>query len=409
MPKYLLNISRLGMLFYLLLFPFGTSFREIGAWTAFSSVMLLYALDFSSTNGSRLGRIFWLFPAFWGGLCLSLIYSLAPSSSWYVLRHNLHMGFGLFFVGLEFTREEKDLRLPVYAMAVCGGIQGLLGVWQAVFGVDPIYGTPLMGGRLTGSFSTYRVGNLIALYILPIIGLYWALPRRLPQKTRMLYLATAILPALFLLVGSRTRSAVLGLATAIMFSWFALRKTWWKAFLVIVLCIVSISLIGPQRFTLQGVLQDPRILELWPFALRIFEHWPLFGSGINTYNAAFRSLGLAPVYESIDIPHPHNIYLQLLCETGIVGLLFFLVMVIILMRHAVRCIVPQARAGKRWWQVAALFMSTYVCYLVMGISAHSFFRTWWLGTTSLMLGLALGFCAASQRPGFVSNIEGNPT
>ncbi|WP_084486736.1 O-antigen ligase [Desulfovibrio sp. X2] len=403
LSRELARVSRIGLLFYLALFPFGMSLREIGGWTATIGVLLFYMLDFRSSNARMLGRLFWIFPAFWAFLAFKSVDSISPGSSWYVLRSNLHMGFGLFFAGLEFVRTERDIRLPVYAMVVCGFMQGLDGVWQAISGKDLIHGTAPMGGkRLTGSFSTYRVGNLISLYLPPMAGLFWALPKRIAASRRLLLTVALLLPPLFLLIGARTRSAVVGTAVALMVSWAIMKRSWWKGILLVAVVCAGVMFLGPHRFTVEGVLQDDRIRELWPFALRVFAHWPFLGSGINTYNAAFRSLGLRPMFEHIDIPHPHNIYLQLLCETGVIGLVLFAVLVFLFLRHALRRIVPQARAGLRWWRVAALFVASYVGYLGTAVSGHSFFRNWWLGTATLLLGLTLGYCAASSRPHFAS-------
>lgn len=397
---HLFRLSRIALLFYLLLFPFGMSFREIGAWTATSAVLLLYALDFPSTNARRMGRLFWVFPAFWAFLVFKTVTSISPSTSWYALQSNVHMGFGLFFVGLEFVRRETDLRLPVYAMAASGCVQGLDGVWQAAFGRDFFYGAKPLGVRLTGTFSTYRVGNLLSLYMPPMAGLFWALPQRIARHKRLLATAAVLAPALFLLMGSRTRSAMIGLGVALLVAWFAMRRSWWKALLVLCVAAALVVAFGPYRFSLEGVMNDPRIQDLWPLGLKVFANWPLLGSGVETYNNAFRSLGLKPFTVALDIPHPHNVYLQLLCETGIIGLAFFLGMVFLLLRFAGKRVLPRARAGSRWWSVAALFLAAYVGYLATGVSGHSFFRNWWLGTALLLLGLALGFCAASTRPEF---------
>lgn len=381
------------------------SFREIGAWSATAAVILLYVLDFRSTNASRMGRLLWIFPVFWTFMIFKTVTSISPSTSWYALQANVHMGFGLFFAGLEFVRREEDVRLPVYAMAACGCVQGLDGVWQAVFGKDFFYGAPTLGGRLTGTFSTYRVGNLLSLYMPPMAGLFWALPQRIARNKRLLLTVAVLLPALFLLVGSRTRSGMIGAAVALLVGWFALRSSWWKPLLLLSVAAILFAAFGPYRFSLEGVMNDPRIQDLWPLSLKIFAHWPLLGSGVETYSHAFRSLGLVPLTQPIDIPHPHNIYLQLLCETGIVGLALFLAMVFLFIRFAKGRILPQSRAGSRWWIVAALFLAAYIGYLATGVSGHSFFRNWWLGTALLLLGLALGFCVASTRPGFSSDKE----
>ncbi len=401
------RIVQAGVLLYLLLLPFGKSFIELGSWSATLAVFLLYACGFRDTNARRLGWPLALFPLFWAYLLLSAAHSVMPSTSWYNLKVNLHMGFGLFFAGLEFVRRGRDIRLPVYAMTICGFAQGLDGIWQAATHHDLVNGTPMTtGGRLTGSFSTYRVGNLMSLYVPVMAGAYTLLKRHMPRGRSLALTAALLLPPLFLLYGSKTRSAYVGFAIACIAAFFLLRRDWWKIALGVSLAGLAALPFAPGRFSIQGIMKDPRISELWPLAMDVFREWPVFGAGAGAYNAAFRTLGLAPATQGIDIPHPHNVYVQLLCETGIVGLLFFLLLTAVLLGIAIRTIKPESRKNapgeNTWWRLAALFAASYVGYLGTAISAHNFFRSWWLGTASLLLGIALGYCAASRRPDFAA-------
>lgn len=405
------RIVQTGVLIYLLLLPFGKSFMEIGAWSASIAVLLLYVTGFKASNARKVRLPVVLFLLFWCYLVFTAFNSVMPSASWYNLKVNLHMGFGMFFAGLEFVRRKEDIRLPVYAITACGFAEGLDGVWQAITHSDLIHGTPMTtGGRLTGSFSTYRVGNLMAQYIPIMAGIWLMLRQRMSRLPGFVLTAVLVAPALFLLYGSKTRSAYAGFFLACLAAYFFLHKSWWKAALVI--CGGGLAALPflSGRFSIQGVLNDPRISELWPLALDVFKEWPVFGAGAGTYNAAFRALGLAPATQGIDIPHPHNIYVQFLCETGFVGLIFFLVLTATLLFVLAKTILPKVRAeypllqratdDLLWWRLTALFTASYIGYLGTAISAHNFFRSWWLGTASLLLGIALGFCAASQRPEF---------
>lgn len=69
-----------------------------------------------------------------------------------------------------------------------------------------------------------------------------------------------------------------------------------------------------------GDLTGNRVTLLWPAAINMFFNRPIFGSGLNTYNAYLRELyntsaSVLANWES----NAHNIYLQILAETGIVG------------------------------------------------------------------------------------------
>ena len=56
--------------------------------------------------------------------------------------------------------------------------------------------------------------------------------------------------------------------------------------------------------------------DMWNFGLQIFSQFPIFGSGLNT----FQFLAL-PIYKSISLTaHAHNIFLNIAAERGLVGL-----------------------------------------------------------------------------------------
>jgi O-antigen ligase len=71
-------------------------------------------------------------------------------------------------------------------------------------------------------------------------------------------------------------------------------------------------------------------LELLRGAWRIFKDYPVTGSGPNTFSTVFSAYLSQPGYFSIN---PHNYYLQLLAETGILGLICFLVLMVVLFQR----------------------------------------------------------------------------
>ncbi len=62
--------------------------------------------------------------------------------------------------------------------------------------------------------------------------------------------------------------------------------------------------------------QDRKIY--WQEAIRIIKHYPILGTGLNTYSM------VAPKYKISWGGYPHNCYLQMTAELGIVGLMVFL-------------------------------------------------------------------------------------
>ena len=104
-----------------------------------------------------------------------------------------------------------------------------------------------------------------------------------------------------------------------------------------------------------------------------FLQYPLFGVGVMN----FRNMSHA-----IDL-HPHNWFLQILLEGGIVGMAAFLVLIgLVLWRF-------YGFAKGNLYGVAAL--ASFIAFLVTGLANTSIFNGWWL--TYLIVSAMLGWRA----------------
>ena len=61
--------------------------------------------------------------------------------------------------------------------------------------------------------------------------------------------------------------------------------------------------------------------QLWELALTMFKESPVFGNGLNSFDIRFNGSGIRDTYFSF--AGAHNSYLQLLAETGVVGVILF--------------------------------------------------------------------------------------
>ena len=67
---------------------------------------------------------------------------------------------------------------------------------------------------------------------------------------------------------------------------------------------------------------------LWEYAIEMFRERPLFGYGYGSYNTYASEKGVILTDDGTWISQAHNIYYQLLGETGIIGFVFFLLICI---------------------------------------------------------------------------------
>lgn len=395
-----------AFLLCMLLFPFGHSFREAGSIIALISLVPYYYWNWSNSALRRF-PLAWAWLVFFLLILVNTVHSVAPLESWDVMAPNLRQGFVFPLIAMECVRDGRDLKRFVLVFILATFAQGLDGMYQYTTGVDFIQGTAIYAGRLTGSMSTPRVGNYMAMALVPAMGLGFLLPCAWKSVLRWSVCLGLLFPGLFLLLFSQTRSGYLGFAVALaVLSVAVFRKVSMRSLAGLVLIVLVggglAMFFGPQRMHLEAVAQDPR-WELWGLALDVFRAHPWFGAGVSAFNPAFNSMGLVAAINGQDIPHPHNVYLQLLCELGIVG--FVAAMVALFGPLAwgyarIRKGIAAAadREQRLYWEMTAMIWGGYLAYLVTCISGHNFFRTWWLAFGMSLLGLFCGACIRRKHP-----------
>ena len=116
---------------------------------------------------------------------------------------------------------------------------------------------------------------------------------------------------------------------------------------------------------------------------------PFFGAGLHKYREACENLGTYGSYYLDSAGsgvcfHPHNITLQLLSETGVIGFILFYLMVIFLAISSLRTYVTK----KLWLNFAIVFSIIFSCFLPIQ-SGTSFFANKYGAIIWLLVGVML--------------------
>jgi O-antigen ligase len=274
-----------------------------------------------------------------------------------------------------------------------------------VFGatISTLYGfvTPAasagQSGRLTGGIGDANEQAAVLVAAIPLaIGLAAALRRR--RGLQLFVLALAVL-CLAGVVNTLSRGGLIALA-AMMVAAVVFGGRWRTR--AIVLLLVTILGTGYYYFALAPLASRQRVTmgdtsgrtDIWTVGWRMVQAHPITGVGSGNFQNAEPHFLNAPgaithAFLIVDQPHvAHNIYLEVLADLGIPGLLAFLAIVAAAFGAAVRA----ARVCERTGQRELELISRCMVFALVGFMVADFFLS---GEFSKQLWLTLALCPAT--------------
>ena len=220
--------------------------------------------------------------------------------------------------------------------------------WQYVTGVD-WFGIPIAPeNRLTGPFRN-PVAGIMMVRVEFILLLALAVFSRLQSTYRQVLFIVGILLSFLLLIfitGERMAFMLCVSASLMVFLGVALQyparqKLVVLGGLLLILIIIALMFLLPeisQRMVFSTVekLQNFRESDygqVFRGAFEVWQHYPWFGSGLHSYQAVCNELAVM-ANTPLECTHPHNLYLHIGAETGIVGVSLFCLMVLAIFHQA---------------------------------------------------------------------------
>ena len=355
-----------------------------------------------------------LFLAIWVPMLIALPDAVNSARSSRTVFLYLHFFFAAVYIAQALAR-------PGVANKVVTGVFVISAIWVAdallqVFAGQNIFGYPYIEGRFTGMFyPNYRLGHILAVFA----PLCFEFLRRAQSRWYWLFI-----PALFVVVflgGRRTAWLLLFFSSFaylgclfLRYRWEGIRSAILPAIAVVVLLTATSVFYGGLA---ERVERTARLFSteyedldyatsfratLWVTGFDMFKaHW-INGVGPRSYRYAYRDFARKGDYLiGLGISggtHPHWHLLEVMVETGIIGLAgyigFFLMLLQIHRRSANR---PFSDA----WRVAALAA-------VLPINAHlAFFGSYWATVIWLMLSIAVAISVNDDIESTSSNVAQN--
>ena len=265
----------------------------------------------------------------------------------------------------------------VFLMVLAGGVVALLGVGQYVLGAtgDAAWvDSDMFSGISFRVPSTLDNPNMLGQYLLLAIPLGGAC--LLGAKTwgkRVFYLCCCGIMALCMIL-TFSRGAWLALLFAGAIFVLFLNP---RLILLVPFALIALYFVLPDtvitRFTSIGDLTDNSTsyrVYIWMGVLAMLKDYWLCGIGPG--DTAFNMVYPAYSYNSIDAPHSHNLFLQMVCDAGICALVVFF----LLLFHYFRMLCTAVSREKDWqsrlFQIA--FGSGVCGFLVQAMTDYSFYN-----------------------------------
>lgn len=338
---------RLGVYVALIVFPFAPTMAIVGIMLL---SVLAFALKYITDKDFKFVRTPLDIPVvvFMAVLFISTVTSFAPASS-----IKIFMVYIVFVAGyFAITNAIKDLRtlIPVLVLMLIAAFGvSAYGIYQHIFGFaegTTWTDTDMFEDIATRVVSTFDNPNVLGEYLLLLIPLGAAMFLAVKNGFAKLgHLAiTAALGVCMIYTYSRGNWVGLIFAFFVFIMFYDTRFVWLGVIALLAApFVVSQSVI--TRFTSIGDTKDTSTsyrVYIWMGTFNMLKDYWLCGIGLGS--DAFNIIYPHYSYASIVAPHSHNLYLQLLVENGILGLISFLVIIVAYYRTVISNITKQKRS-----------------------------------------------------------------
>lgn len=317
----------------------------------------------------------------WAGL-MAAVYLMAIAASAYPMKSlfpglltAMFVSFALWSYGS--IRSYSRLRTAFGLIALGAVAVSLYGLWQFIHPAAYNSGwvdEDMFAGIRLRVYSTFANPNVLGEYFLLTIPFAAALALTASNRRKKLLWAAAALLMCMVMLLTYSRGGYIGLILAACIFLVLLDR---RFLLLIGVAVILSPLYVPEsvwtRLLSIGNLGDTSTnyrVNIWIGVVDMLRQFWFcgVGPGEGTFNQVYPVFALPYV----DAPHSHNLYLQLICDTGIVGLLVFLGLMGSLYRSLLSTLRHSRRRETKIFAIAGL--SAFSGFLLQGMTDYSFYN-----------------------------------
>jgi O-antigen ligase len=154
-------------------------------------------------------------------------------------------------------------------------------------------------------------------------------------------------------------------------------------FILMIICVVSLIVFTPKQFEteirFENLLQFEELkfsgeasilnrVESYKLSWQMFQERPVFGWGLGSFNG-FKNIKWTTIQK-----YPHNILLELLAETGVVGCLLFLFLCYLIIKKIFRdkSMMLNQNLSLRFFLLLTFIFSLFMAMFSKDVSSQSF-------------------------------------
>ena len=275
------------------------------------------------------------------------------------------------------VRNQRQFDILVKAMVMAGLIVALYGIYQHFFGTgggETWVDEDMFSEISTRVYSTLQNPNVLSEYLLLVIPLAaaWMFAAEGFIRKAFYFIVCAVM--CLCMVYTFSRGGWLGLLFAVFIFLILVDR---RFIFLIIAGAVALLLFSPdiivQRFTSIGNVTDTSTsyrVSIWMGTLKMLKDYWLTGIGPGT--AAFNMVYPAYSYNTVSAPHAHNLYLQIVCDAGIAGIIVFAILIIVFIRMNCHGISVTKNRKAKLMQIASL--SGAGGFLVQSMTDYSFYN-----------------------------------
>lgn len=327
----LLGTEILMLLYLILVFglPFLPTIMIAALSVLISCVYLLNVLlgKIKTGNPTIVGWITFLF---------TLVYGLSSITSFNRNKGILIAIIVISFIAVSYTMisfidNKRKLSAVINTLLISGFFVSLYGIYQYFTGVQTDSSwvdTNAFETVKTRVFSFFDNPNVLGEYLIIItslgVGMFW---KEKNKYMKSAYFISVVFSALCLVMTS-SRGSMIGLILALCIFVLVSEK---RFILLGIMVLFALPLILPdtlaQRLASAISMNDTSSLyrkSIYQACFHMFNDYTLTGIGVGAFSMVYPTYALNAAYAF----HAHNIYLQIALETGVLGLILFLGLII---------------------------------------------------------------------------------